>query len=116
MKFFLDENFPKKVAGLLNENDHEVIDIRGTKNEGITDKEIFKLAQKNKAIFLTTDKDFFHTIPFKFTKHSGVVIISLDQPNSEKILEKIMWLLNNFDLSKLPNKTLLLRETTYFVR
>lgn len=116
MKFFFDENFPKKVAGLLNENDHEVIDIRGTENEGITDKEIFKLAQKNKAIFLTTDKDFFHTIPFNFTKHSGVVVIALDQPNSEKILEKIMWLLNNFDLSKLPNKTLLLRETTYFVR
>ncbi|MDZ7767398.1 MAG: DUF5615 family PIN-like protein [Melioribacteraceae bacterium] len=116
MKFFLDENFPKKVARLLNNRNYEIIDIRGTASEGLTDIEIFNLAQENKAVFLTTDKDFFHTIPFNFPEHSGVIVIALDQPNSEKILQKLEWLLNNYELSKLANKTLLLKENTYFVR
>jgi len=116
MKFFLDENFPKKVAHLLNDRNHEIIDIRGTDSEGLTDMEIFNLAQENKVIFLTTDKDFFHTIPFNFLEHSGVVVIALDQPNSEKISQKLEWLLDYFELSKLANKTILLRENSYFVR
>ena len=81
MTFFLDENFPKSAIPLLEESGHSVVDIRSTIHEGADDSFIFKLAQKHNAIFLTTDKDFFHTIPQFYKKHAGVVVITLRQPN-----------------------------------
>ncbi len=89
MKFFLDENFPKSSEVILHEYGHKVFDIRGTSREGLSDLEIFKLAQEKKAVFLTTDKDFFHTIPFQFEEHSGVIIIALNQPTGHVINSKL---------------------------
>jgi len=63
MRFFLDENFPKSAANMLRQIGHEVHDLRGSGREGLADSQIFDEAQLNESIFLTTDRDFFHT-PF----------------------------------------------------
>ena len=99
MKFFLDENFPKSAITHLQASGHQTIDIRGSKEEGLDDLTIFELAQEQSAIFLTTDRDFFHTIPFYTQKHCGVIVVALDQPNRKKLLEKLDWILGNIDLS-----------------
>jgi predicted nuclease of predicted toxin-antitoxin system len=88
MKFSLDENFPKAAAGVLERLGHEVFDLRGTGREGSPDAEIFTDAQLQGAVFLTTDRDFFHTIPHLHAEHHGVVVIALRQPNRAAILEK----------------------------
>ena len=77
MKFFLDENIPKSISSIILKSGHEFIDIRGSKKEGPPDIEIFQLAQKNKAIFIPTEKDIFNTIPFYFKSHFGIIIITL---------------------------------------
>jgi len=59
MKFFLDENFPKKAKDFLFSKGHDVLDIRGSSKEGTEDINIFNMAQENEAIFLTTDGTFF---------------------------------------------------------
>jgi predicted nuclease of predicted toxin-antitoxin system len=103
VRFFLDENFPRKATTILEAAGHEVFDIRGTKKEGAADRIIFELAQKLQAIFLTTDKDFFHTIPMQFNrKHYGVIIIALRQPNGPAILKKfdsVLRFIQNFKLA-----------------
>jgi hypothetical protein len=38
MKFLLDENFPKSAEKLLLDCGHEVVDIRGTTQQGINDR------------------------------------------------------------------------------
>ena len=116
MKFFLDENFPKSSERILKEHGHEIFDIRGTSKEGLTDLEIFKLAQREKAIFLTTDKDFFHTIPYQFEEHFGVVIIALKQPSGELINSKLNWFLKNFDFQYIKSKVILLKDQNYLVK
>ena len=45
MKFLVDENIPKASSLLLREFKHEVIDVRGTDEEGLSDSDIFQLAQ-----------------------------------------------------------------------
>lgn len=89
MLFFLDENFPKKAVSFLNEKGHETLDIRGTPQEGLADSLIFTIAQEKGAVFLTTDRDFFHTVPFLYNEHHGIVVIALSQPNTKNILEKL---------------------------
>ena len=116
MNFFLDENFPKTVEVLLKTRGHNVFDIRSTEFEGSHDSSIFIMAQEKKAIFLTTDKDFFHTVPHLFEKHYGVIVIALRQPNRKSITEKLVFALNNIDLSSLESKILMLKDSHYFIR
>ncbi|HOO13890.1 MAG TPA: DUF5615 family PIN-like protein [Candidatus Marinimicrobia bacterium] len=115
MIFFLDENFPKAVTSILIKEGHKVIDLRGTDQEGLEDEELFKIVQKNKAIFLTTDKDYFHTIPYLFKSHFGVIIITLKKPSRKNIIDRLKWLLSNIDLELMQNKVILLKDKSYMI-
>lgn len=110
MKFFLDENFPKKVTSVLEKQGHTVFDIRGTAQEGISDTKIFSMSKKEKAIFLTSDKDFYHTIHLTEKPHYGIIVIALRQPNAERILEKISWILDNVEKFTFNNECLLITD------
>lgn len=61
--------------------------------EGASDIELFGCAQEKSAILLTTDRDFFHTVPTLFDTHHGVIVIALRQPSRAAILSKLEWLL-----------------------
>ncbi len=111
MLFFLDENFPKKAVPFLNEKGHETLDIRGTPQAGVTDDLIFTIAQEKEAVFLTTDRDFFHTVPFLFDEHHGIIVITLSQPNAKSILEKLAMALSHIEKQGIYCHCLLLTDT-----
>jgi len=113
MNFFLDENFPKTAEALLTAHGHVVLDIRGTEDEGAEDPDVFGMAQDKQAVFLTTDRDFFHTVPHVWPRHNGIVVIALRQPNRQAILEKLSWFLDQFGTQSLAGKAFLLRDRTY---
>ena len=115
MKFFLDENFPKAAAALLVGRGHQVVDIRGTDQEGAADTAIFHMAQQQRAVFLTTDRDFFHTVPHVEKRHHGVVVIALRRPDRRSILERLGWLLDRFGETDLRDRVFQLRDRTYVV-
>lgn len=115
MRFFLDENFPKTTRLMLAELGHETLDVRGTKQEGSTDEELFLLAQKSQAVFLTTDRDFFHSIPHLYPLHAGVVVIALRQPNRRSIMAKLSWLLDHVPMDQFAARVFLLRDANYVV-
>jgi len=113
MRFFLDENFPKAACDLLGRDSHEIIDVRGTEKEGSDDHQLFLLAQLSNAVFLTTAKDFFHTVPHLFPNHGGVVVITLKQPDRHSILNKLSWFLAHVTLDDIPGRVFLLMDTGY---
>ena len=115
MKFFFDENFPKTAEALLAAAGHTVLDIRGTDAEGAEDRDIFVMAQRKQATFLSTDRDFFHTIPHLFPDHYGIVVIALRQPNRRAILSRLSWFLEHLGDQALVGKAYLLRDRTYAV-
>jgi len=87
--FFLDENFPKPAVHVLADRGHACADIRGTGREGEKDDALFRLAQAHNAVFLTTDKDFFHTVPLVFATHPGSIVTALAQPERLAILHML---------------------------
>ena len=113
MNFFLDENFPKSAERLLIAGGHDVLDIRGTNKEGSDDLSIFNMAQAQRAIFLSTDKDFFHTIPYLFPDHYGIVVIALRQPNRHGILSRLSWFLEHYGNLSINGKAFLLRDQAF---
>jgi len=46
MKISVDENVPFMTVQELRSLGHDVMDIRGTEHEGITDKVLWKIVQK----------------------------------------------------------------------
>ena len=114
MNFFLDENFPVTASELLIEAGHRCNRILDFEPQGRDDKTVFEQAQAFEAVLLSTDKDFFHTVPFLFNSHAGVVVIALRQPNRRAILERLIWFLANIP-TDMSNKVYLLRDKTYVV-
>ncbi len=113
MRFFLDENFPKAAAVLLESLGHETFDIRGSGAEGAADADIFRNAQERQAVFLTTDRDFFHTVPHLYANHLGVIVVALRQPNRENILARLKWLLDHLPALPFKNRVIQLRDKTW---
>jgi predicted nuclease of predicted toxin-antitoxin system len=116
VKFFLDENFPRKATCILESHGFEVFDIRGTEIEGADDTTLFEKAQQHEAIFLTTDKDFYHTVPFFYESHYGAIVIALSQPDSISILNKLEVALELIKRTSLYSKCLLLTDRKTYIR
>ena len=116
MNVFLDENFPGKAREFLESRGFKVFDIRGTNQEGMKDADLFKLSQHHQAVFLTTDKDFFHTIPFLFPKHHGIVVVALKRPNAKSILHRLHEAWPIFAKEGMSNTIVLLTDTKAYLR
>lgn len=100
MKFFLDENFPRAALVLLKDAGHVAVHALDIFPPGASDQKLFECAQGEAAIFLTTDRDFFHTIPLGFPKHFGVIVITLHRPNRADLLRReALQALGNRDLN-----------------
>jgi predicted nuclease of predicted toxin-antitoxin system len=54
------------------------------------DEKLFAHAQTDQAIFITTDRDFFHTVPLAFAQHHGAMVITLRRPNRTDLLRRLM--------------------------
>jgi predicted nuclease of predicted toxin-antitoxin system len=110
VKFFLDENIPSEAGRFLSELGNEVFDIRGTDQEGLHGNRIFELAQEKQAVFITTDRDFYHTIPFLYPHHNGIIVINLNQPNAQNILDKIKWAYGFVKQNRTENSCLMMTD------
>jgi predicted nuclease of predicted toxin-antitoxin system len=108
MKIFVDENIPFMTVQELLTLGHDVMDIRGTEHEGIIDKELWKIVQKEKRLLITTDKGFVLT---RYEKHHGILIIRLKQPNRMKIHNKVMKGISLFKEENWPRMTVVIQDT-----
>ena len=89
MKFFLDENFPRFALAILQAAGHPATHALDIFSPGTADEKLFAHAQQHDAIFVTTDKDFFHTVPLAFARHHGAIVITLRKPNRADLLRRL---------------------------
>lgn len=73
MKFLLDENIPNSYKIELEKFGYKDIKRINDFKKGITDKEEFDYAQKEKRIIITIDTDFYE---WKKEKHFGIISLS----------------------------------------
>ena len=115
MKFLLDENFPLSVAGIVEDAGHEVLDFSSVCDFGANDEAVFAEAQKLGAVILTSDRDFYHTIPLLHPNHHGIIVVALRQPNRTAISTRLKWFLENV-AGPFENRVFVLRDFTYRIR
>ncbi len=72
-KLVIDEDIPRSTAKILSKN-FTVIDVRDCGLKGKSDEEVFKFAQKEKAVILTGDIGFGNLLHFPIGSHFGIII------------------------------------------
>lgn len=107
MKIFVDENIPLVTVKKLAHQGHDVIDIRGTENQGITDELLWQKAQELKCLLITTDKGF---AAHREEPHHGILIIRLKQPSRQKIHQRVLQALNRYMSKQWPGLTVVMQD------
>ena len=108
MKFLLDENFPCSSADFIESCGHIAL-------HGSDDETVFAAAQRLGATILTSDRDFYHTIPLLHPSHAGIVVVALHQPSRAAINSRLKWFMENIE-EPLDNRVFILRDFSYRTR
>jgi predicted nuclease of predicted toxin-antitoxin system len=87
MDILVDENIPLMSVKQLQQMGHNVLDIRGTADEGISDELLWNKACQEKRLLITTDRGFAH---YRNREHHGILLVSLRRPNRLKIDERVI--------------------------
>ena len=86
MKLVADESVDFGIIKLLRENKIEVLSIAHQK-KGISDIEVLNIANENKCLLITEDKDFGELTHRLKLKHYGILLIRLSNLNrSERLI------------------------------
>lgn len=95
IKFVIDEDMPRSTANVLKSRGYEVFDVRDCGLRGKSDDEVFKFAQKEKAVILTSDLGFGNILNFPVGSHAGIVIAHF--PNEMSVFELNKQIIKAFD-------------------
>ncbi len=115
MRFFLDENFPHSAASVIQACGHEAVSFADACECGASDEVVFNAAQSFGAVLLTSDRDFYHTVPLMHPEHCGIVVVALRQPSRTAIAARLKWFLEN-NVEPLKNRVVILRDFSYRMR
>ena len=108
MKVIVDENIPRMTVINLRELGYDVSDIRGTEQQGIADDILWRKAQLENRILITTDKGFSaHRNEF----HYGLLIIRLKQPNRSKIHQRVLHAMKTYSKEEWPQLMVIMRDS-----
>lgn len=116
MKFLLDENFPRPALTQLQSIGHSAVHALEIFPPGTADAPLFTHAQQEHAVFITTDKDFFHTVPLAFAQHYGAIVITLRRPNRDELLRRLFDALKALGERSLNNTVWLVTDTRIYSR
>jgi predicted nuclease of predicted toxin-antitoxin system len=110
MRFLIDENIPRITVEFLRAEGHDVREIRGTNEEGISDELVWEIALGQGRILISTDKGF---VKYRGALHPGILIVRLRQPNWSKIHDRIRQALKQFPGStQWQDRIVIMRDAT----
>ena len=108
MKIFVDENIPNRTVEELRVLGHDVLDIRGTVDQGMDDDVLWARVLHEQRLLITTDKGFAQ---HRQEAHPGLLIVRLRQPNETRIHERVMRALRQFPEADWPGLLVVMRDT-----
>lgn len=108
----MDENIPQMVVRTLREMGHDVLDIRGTPEEGIPDDILWKKVQHEGRLLITTDRGFAQQ---RGQPHHGILIVRLRHPNRRKIYQRVMQAITQFKEEEWSDLLVVMRDNVQSV-
>lgn len=112
MKICVDENIPLKTVAELRNAEHDVLDIRGTVNQGNSDEVLWAMINEESRLLITTDKGF---VQHRDESHAGILVVRLRQPNAQKIHERVIQAMAQFSEDEWPGLVVVMRDVVQSV-
>jgi predicted nuclease of predicted toxin-antitoxin system len=112
MKICVDENIPLDTVEGLSNLGHDVLDIRGTIDQGISDDVLWKMVQAEQRLLITTDKGF---VQYRNERHAGILVVRLRQPNARKIHERVIQAMAQFPETEWAGMVVVMRDVVQSV-
>ncbi len=112
MRLLADEHIPLMTVRALRGMGHDILDIRGTPQQGLSDTSLWELAQREKRTLITTDKGFSQ---YRQSAHFGILVVRLRRPNRHNIHARILEALNQFGETDWPGLLLTMRDVAQSV-
>lgn len=107
MNICVDENIPIVTVEELRNFGHDVLDIRGTADQGITDDMLWARTQAERRLLISTDKGF---VQRRDESHSGILVVRLRQPNEQKIHKRVIQAISQFSEQEWPGLLVVMRD------
>ena len=82
MRLLADENISPKTIQIIQQQGIDVTSIRDTK-PGVTDREVVKIANREKRVIVTFDKDFGEIIIRNGFKAPGLILLRINKTPAE---------------------------------
>ena len=101
IRFIVDMGVSKKVEDWLSKNDYDIKAIRDI-NPRMRDIDVLRLAVTEKRMVITMDKDFGELVFNSGLNHYGVLLLRLEDANSDKKVKTIQEILEKHE-DKLQN-------------
>jgi predicted nuclease of predicted toxin-antitoxin system len=76
LRFFIDEDLPRSIAGSFRQSGYDAVDIRDTTLRGAKDQEIAEYVKKNDLCLITGDYDFADIRNYPPAEYAGLVVIN----------------------------------------
>lgn len=112
MRVFVDENIPSRSVHELRGLGHDVLDIRGTADQGMEDNALWKRVLGERRMLITTDKGFAQ---HRHEVHHGILIVRLRQPNEARIHARVMGAMRQFAESEWTGLLVVVRDSVQSV-
>lgn len=112
MDILVDENIPLMTVAHLRELGHDVKDVRGTDQQGLSDGALWTLALTRQRMLITTDKGFTER---RRERHAGILVVRLRQPNRHKIHNAVLLAMGRFTPQQWPGLLVVMRDQTMSV-
>lgn len=94
MKFLVDENVPQSLLRLLQNEGHDVLDVKKSEHHQKADSALVELATKEDRVILTYDQDFLDT---SLSQPSAPkIVVLLRYPDLEKVKQRLAAALENY--------------------
>ncbi len=87
MRFLIDENLPRTLAGRLRSSGIDATDVRDLGCGGATDEEVFRRALEGMYVLVTADVGFAGSRSFARAGHRGVVLVRFPNEATAEFLE-----------------------------
>lgn len=107
MKILVDENIPLMTVGQLRMMGHDVLDVRSTPEQGISDELLWNKTCQEKRLLITTDKGF---VSYRNTEHYGILIVSLRKPDRNRINQRVIEVVKRFSPNQWPDLLVVMRD------
>ena len=105
VKLLANENFPKASVLLLRELGYDIISI-GEDNPSITDESVMVIAENEKRLIITFDRDYGELIyKYNYKPQQGVLYLRLSEFGPEDPAKIVHELLKTFQLNTIRHLT-----------